>query len=448
MESGSGSGSSSGGGENDGEQQHHLTWSDRQGRILTANGRAAKYWSAVPFEEADLPHYWLERNETRQSFDSWKAGDLARISLTDRVDSGAIIVGAWCRTVFFGEWDFSSHKDEHVYNLQSRTLFVDLRIPRSRLEAVVFGSSDRYSSIQSVQDLRRGQELRWYARQHVFAGYSRLTATAEEKEKVAGVSIGAGMISSCVRHHCLDWNYVGVRRPVPNQWWIQVHPDNRDVWREWAYPTNDIRHHYYGEEWKRLVPSSRSNVGKIELEVGVVAFRKRIAADEDEDGVLVIVGDHFNYCVGRPLVRRGTGGAAAARNDDDDAVPYGASSLVELVDRAVAGGDLDTARAWLDRIQGGHGRVSAGWTIDCAIEFWKEGTRFWSSSLSEEEPVRLVGDSVDACVIVHGRDEWTVFECNIPSIQSLKSFLRLPRTAETEIASVQHRGEAKRLRAL
>jgi hypothetical protein len=433
-------------------QQDHLDWSDRQGRILTANGRAIAYWSAVPFEEADLPHYWLERGGTRQAFDEWnEARDRApRIGGTGGEDHDAIIVGAWSRTVFFGEWDFSTRRDEHAYNLQSRTLFVDLRVPKSRRD--VFGSAygDRGSSscIQSVRDMRRGEELRWHARQHVFAGFSRLTRAGPASAGAAGAcrargggGPGAGMAASCARHHCLDWNYVGVRRPVPNQWWIQIRPGDPDVWREWAYPTNELGHHYYGEEWERLTPSAHWSGEK----EGVVAFRKRASADED--GVLVVVGDRFSYCAGRPLVRSGGGGGD--KSVTVDVPPYGAASLVELVDRAVEAGDLDVARAWLGRIRGGHGRVPGGWTIDCATEFWKEGTSLWPSSPEREEPVRLVGDSVDACAIVHGRDEWGVAECNLPTLEALESFLRLPKTAALEpAASLEHRGEKKRLRSL
>jgi hypothetical protein len=328
-----------------------------------------------------------------------------------------------------------------VYNLQARTLFVDLRIPLSRRDA--FGSS-RYAAIRSVGDMD-GEELRRYARQHVFAGYSRAgsvpAATPPDCDADASGSTSGGssvrcqrrgMAGWCVRHHCLDWNYVGVRRAVPNKWWIQLHPGNSDVWREWAYATNEIGHHYYGEEWDRL-PSASSPSSRLDDE-GIVAFRRRASGgsgeDNDaEDGVLVIVGDHFNYCAGRALVRnseadsRATVASAAA---DDEAA---CASLVDLVDRAVACGEIDVARAWLGRIRGGHGRISAAtsgsgcsWTIDTAVEFWREGTCFWSGV-----PAKLIGDSVDACRIEHGQDAWEVFECSLPSIEELESVLGLPR---------------------
>jgi hypothetical protein len=55
----------------------------------------------------------------------------------------------------------------------------------------------------------------------------------------------------CTRHHCIDWNYVGTPRPRPNKWWVEMHPD-KDIWKEWAYATDDHGQHYYMERWERL----------------------------------------------------------------------------------------------------------------------------------------------------------------------------------------------------
>jgi hypothetical protein len=386
----------------DEHQQHrsllnsHLEWSDRQRRILTADGRATELYCAsrgFAFAESELPHHHLARNETRKVFDAWKKKQWMSDSDCERMG----VVGAWFRTLFKGESDFTSRHDEQAYNIQTRTLFVDLRIPRSRRH--VFGR--RYGHISSLDDVQDGDELRWHARQHVFAGYTENTSDK-----------WPGMAGCCVRHHCLDWNYVGAQRPVPNKWWVerdaQRYPNQ---WKEWAFATNDVGHPYYGEVWERL-SSSTSSSDTVEdscTQQAVIALRKTtsLKGDVEEDGVLVIVGDHFSYCVGRPLANPVPGNENYAD----------CTSLVDLVDRAVEQGDFGTARAWLGRIGGGHGRISSGWIVDLATEFWREGTPFWAP-----DQISVAGGSLDACTVRHGPDEWDVFECNLSSTTELKSF--------------------------
>jgi hypothetical protein len=383
----------------------HLEWSDRQRRILTADGRATEMYCAsrgFAFAASELPHHHLARNKTREVFDAWRK----KQGMSDS-ESDTMVVGAWFRTLFMGESDFTSRHDEEAYNVQTQTLFVDLRIPRSRRH--VFGRRDR--QVSSLDDVQDGDELRWQARQHVFAGYTEHTSDKRP-----------GMAGCCVRHHCLDWNYVGAQRPVPNKWWVERNAQRYpNQWKEWAYATNDVGHPYYGEVWERLssnTPSSNS-VEDPSTQQAVIALRKRALSDRrgptgqgadskcEDDGVLVIVGDHFSYCVGRPL---------------DDPVPGNenyadCTSLVDLVDRAVDRGDFGTARAWLARIGGGHGRISSGWIVDLATEFWKEGTPFWAP-----DQIVVAGVSLDSCTVRHGPDEWDVFECNLSSATELKSF--------------------------
>jgi hypothetical protein len=434
----------------------HLEWSDRQRRILTADGRATELYCAsrgYPFEESELPHHHLGRGATRPVFGAWKKQKLGADADTGAdadADSETVIVGAWFRALFVGESDFTSRRDEDVCNVQTRTLFVDLRIPKSRRH--VFG--DRYRQILSLADLKDGDELRWHARQHVFAGHSVLV-TSDARP---------GMAGCCVRHHCLDWNYVGVKRPVPNKWWIERNAERYPhLWKEWSYATNDVGHPYYGEVWERLSSSSSfghgddvvrlsstpNNGSDSSTQQAVIALRKRGATgrggptsrqdgtddnDDDDDGVLVIVGDHFNFCVGRPL----------AGLQNERGVDYACcTSLVDLVDRAVAQGDFGTARAWLGRIGGGHGRISRGWKIDLATEFWREGTPFWNP----DQKLVVAGDSMDDCTVRHGRDEWDVFECNMPSAAELKSFL-IPASGSIEASDRTQSAATKRQRLL
>ena len=110
------------------------------------------------------------------------------------------IVGAWSRDYFVGGWDFSSDKDETVYNVQTNSLFLDLRIPKSRNQIL----NPAKTCLEDYTNL----ELRVYARQHVFSGFSVVETHRHGR-------------SVCTRHHVLDWNFIGVPRSRPNKWWIE-----------------------------------------------------------------------------------------------------------------------------------------------------------------------------------------------------------------------------------
>jgi hypothetical protein len=228
--------------------EQHLGWSHKQGRILTANGLADGFYTAdqgFPFIEEDLPHYHLQHGDTRPVFRDWS-------SLPFEPNP---IIGAWNRLLFTGGFEHSSSETERVFNVQTNTLFVDLRIPTSR--SLVLPSD--CTSLASLSD----DELRLFARQHVFGGYSRL-AREQENRLV------------CTRHHCMDWNYVGVSRSRPNKWWVEMNSCG-NVWKEWAYAEDHFRQHYYMERWERYDQGNNS----LRL-----AFRKR----EGSDGIVVVVG--------------------------------------------------------------------------------------------------------------------------------------------------------------
>merc|ERR1719487_31010 len=75
------------------------------------------------FREEDLPHYHLLRGET------WSAIDKI-LAVGPRLPLGSIINGAWCRPLFMGGYMESTEADTEVRNIQTNTLFVDLRFPR------------------------------------------------------------------------------------------------------------------------------------------------------------------------------------------------------------------------------------------------------------------------------------------------------------------------------
>jgi len=346
----------------DSTEQSHLDWTSKQGRILTAYGRANEFYceeKGFAFVEEDLPHYRLMHGDT--TFDD-------NVTLSTPPSP---ISGAWSRTYFVGGWEHSCSKEETVYNVQTNSLFIDLRIPTSRKLLLP-------STATCLNDYTNDQ-LRLFARQHVFGGLSVVTT---EKERPV-----------CVRHHCLDWNFVGTARPRPNKWWIEAMPNSSDVWKEWAYATDDYGQHYYCEQWERLVGGD-SDVS--------LALRKERQQESDEDGILVVVGNHFNYIRGRAL--------ATIKPEYEDAV-----SLVALVDAALEVGDRDTAKEWLGRIDAGHGRITDKWTIDCAIQPWKEGTML----LGESEVV-VEGSDMSDCRVIWNGERWNVFDSTIQNVEQVK----------------------------
>jgi hypothetical protein len=147
---------------------------------------------------------------------------------------------------------------------------------------------------------------------------------------------------------------------------------------------------YYFERWQRL-PHGNADERR-------VALRK--SSTEKRDGVFVLIGDHFNYVLNRELT-----------GDEKD---YGDKGLIGVVDAAVEANDLDTARSWLS-IEAGHGTISSGWRLDCAIPPWREGVNF----LSNRGSVQVQGDAS----ILWGSESWDVFDNSFETLEQLASFL-------------------------
>jgi hypothetical protein len=382
----------------------HLEWSDKQRRILTANGEADRFYReerGFAFSDTELPHYYLlqqhdllssssdgeqttTRSSTHEIFQRWKSQDSETKSFP--------IVGAWKRPLFYGGWEHSTDQDEFVFNLQTRTLFIDLRIPCTRDYLL----SELSAELRSLEDLN-GEQLSYFARQHIFAGYSRLAAVSQRKDgtgaRDTSKSINnVALFDHCyTRHHCIDWNFVGVARSRPNKWWVEQSSD-ANMWKEWAYATDDSGQHYYCERWERLQ----------EAKSPVLALRK----SSGRDGVLIVVGDHFSYCLDREITQQRH--KAYAKHN---------GSLVSLVDEVLKLGDLEAARAWLG-IQGGHGQVSRGWQLDHCIEFWKEGSPLWSKA-----DILVQGEFVEDCRLIWNQEAWIVFECSLVSVDDLRELL-------------------------
>jgi hypothetical protein len=168
--------------------------------------------------------------------------------------------------------------------------------------------------------------------------------------------------------------------------------EDNNKWKEYSYSTDNFGQHYYFEHWERL------NTGKTPR----LALRK--ASHHDRDGILVVVGDHFNYVLGRDF------------QGNEKSYPQ-TSTLVDLVDAAVDAGDIATARSMLS-IEAGHGRISKGWILDCAIPPWNEGKPVW-----DQAEVRVEGDSIDSCTVIWKGEHWDVFDSSFDSVQDLELFM-------------------------
>ena len=131
----------------------------------------------------------------------------------------------------------------------------------------------------------------------------------------------------------------------------------------------------------------------------------------DMGGVIVVVGNHFNFCFDRPM--RGITNTPSS------------SSLVDLVDQLVEQGNQDQARQWLS-LEGGHGTVSSGWIVDAAVQFWKEGKPLWSKTSAQwnrasddqstNDPTMWWKD----CSLHWEGQKWQIFECNLTSFAQLQ----------------------------
>jgi hypothetical protein len=343
-----------------------LGWSARQGRILSGGGRAEGLYTeerGFPFSLRQLPHHHLLHGTTHHKFRDWlKTGRTC--------DS---LVGVWSRPLFTGGWEHSTDADERVFNVQTRALFVDLRVPTSR------PSFDGAASVDALG----ADSLRLLARQHVFCGYTLPDTPVPHLPMV------------CTRHHAIDWNFVGTKRALPNKWRVELGPaaagagsDAAAQWKEWAFALDDDQQSYYMERWARVDGDG--------LGAGPTLALRSCGG---RDAFILLVGDHFAFARARV-------GCAL--------VPPKAASLVELVDTAVACGDLAEARAWLG-LAGGHGRVADGWTIDLSTHPWLEGTQLLrpgsvTGAFIGGQTVGQVCANPRMTALAHGVDDFVIID--------------------------------------
>ena len=368
-----------------------LAWSDTQGNILTGGGQLQRR-SALDrdFEEADLPHYLLKTRKTRQTFVQW----------IEQNHRDFAIVGSWSRPIFAGGWKESTDLDTEAFNLQTPSLFIDMRIP---IAPEVRRALRTRGSLSNCTDL----ELRLLARQHTFSGYSLPEVDATKPLHF-------------IRHHIIDWNYhPSFPRPRPNKWWIQTDKaTDASSFKEFSFVRDENNIPVYFERWDRR-PGDGGGKKYLALRkrTGCPAEAKRLGLPQVQDAMLIVVGNHFALAVDRPqpaptfLGAPGPGGPA-------------------LVDHALLVGDRAAAEQYLN-LEGSFGQLLSGdsdsvempdWKIVRSTHPWREGARLFESSLGVSgdvgysDTVRLSwkgrGTQRELSSVLWRGFEWDALECN------------------------------------
>ena len=222
------------------------------------------------------------------------------------------------------------------------------------------------------------------------------------------------------RHHCMDWNYVGIPRSRPNKWWVELPGPVQSCddtkapaiqqWKEWAYATDPYKQHYYCEHWER-----RDTSFPTPSDAPTLSLRKKLG----RDGILIVMGDHVMYCLDR------------CSSNPQHTVSSTCTSLAAIVDEAVQkNNDCATARTWLS-MQGGHGRWissyekeskpdgSGSWILDHCIDFWRQGQPLFE----RDDAISVTGTSIEQCTVRWRNESWMVFECNLSSLEEVRNLL-------------------------
>lgn len=96
------------------------------------------------------------------------------------------------------------------------------------------------------------------------------------------------------------------------------------------------------------------------------------------------------------------------------------------MDAAVRAGDRDTAVSYLT-LDGGHGTISSGWRLDCAVRPWQRGVDVRARLGGRGARARVLGDGDGADFFAWeveiGATSWEVYECSVGSAAALERLL-------------------------
>ena len=373
----------------DSSRETLLGWSAKQGSILTGGGSLLEHSQpGRDFVESDLPHYYLQQRTTRQQFATWLADDRRSHA----------VVGCWSRPLFAGGWHEDSDRETDAYNLQTPSLFVDLRFPVLRpTEALLEGGCACTADCSPEQ-------LRLLARQHCFAGYTLPEPPlSTPAAAAAAVSSSSSKSPLFTRHHIIDWNFhPSFPRSRPNRWFVQRSPDGQ-CFKEHSSARDADGVPVYFERWaRRQGDGGGEKYLALRRDNECPAAAAKAGRTPGRDGVLVLVGSHFAAAIDRPSMPAFAGcpGPAAA----------------PLVDQALSLALHAEVSTYLD-LEGSYGRAGEGLRVLRCTHPWREGRTLFAAP-----PALELGPDARPVAVCWGADRWTVLE-NSYSVAELRAAL-------------------------
>jgi len=370
-----------------------LNWSSTQGLILTGGGELEKHSElGVDYVESDLPHFHKRERSSKKQFLAWLHENRRSFD----------IVGCWSRPMFAGGWRESSSVDTEAFNLQTPSIFIDLRIPKER---PVLRLRNR-GSLSFCSDA----DLRLLARQHCFAGYSLPVPDPD------------GGPLHFIRHHVIDWNYhAAFPRNRPNRWFI-THDANQQksgvasTFKEFSFVRDDNGLPVYYERWAR---HAGDGGGKKYLaarrQSGCPVEARRLGRALKPDALFAVVGNHFAVALDRPepVLLPGEPGGGGPAHVDFALGQGGRSEALNYLSLEGMYGQL-----WAEQPAGGEGGTPGSqaptWPIVKSMQPWKEGRPLFD----EREQVQLVfGSGGMLQKFVWQGEEWDVLECSFSAAE-------------------------------
>eukprot|EP01031_Cornospumella_fuschlensis_P032127 gene32127-38861_t len=336
-------------------------WHIKQGAILTGEGALLKesevFSDYLPY---DLAHYHLINGTSHTTFRAWIKANRRSFS----------IVGCWSRPLFAGGFLESTSEDTEAFNLQTPSVFIDMRIPTKRPTPLL-------ARLKGLEDCDKYQ-LRILARQHCFAGYTLPELSRAHRGQPHGELF--------TRHHVVDWNFhPRFPRPRPNRWWVLCNGEGEarcSSFKEFGWVRDRWQLPLYMERWERrravegaCASSGRylacrrrqqSSVGSSSSSSGSSASSGSNASSGGSRGAreawLLVVDGYFCFVRDRDY----------ALLDDADIASRGGGAF--LVDALLRAGRLAAARAYLD-LEGSFGALrGADFGIQHSTHPWLEGT--------------------------------------------------------------------------
>eukprot|EP01041_Mallomonas_annulata_P012856 gene12856-27108_t len=407
-------------------------WSAIQSHILTGGGLLNS--ALIPNEDFrdpdDLPHFHLREGKSHETYLAWINEDRR----------SNLLSGCWSRAIFIGGWKESSEHDTEAFNIQTPSIFIDIRIPLNR-------PTEQLKFRRSLSECRL-DELQILSRQHCFGGYTL--------PEVMSIDLNTGPIFT--RHHIIDWNYHPYfPRPRPNRWWVDINED-KSSFKEYSIARDKFNVPIYYERWLRR-PNDSQGMKYLAL--------KRITSNNNNttnttkqsyrEALLVIVGNHFCYASDRITPFPDFPGAAGPAGP-----PLVDHSIYMITAMSQNRSFDEETHRWRQKIisyldlEGSYGHVynisedsndiinhtniskdqNLSWIIEKSTHPWREGQCLWSA---EDPPIIMWHNEFDNAATDDNNNrshshslpmkgiqwkgaEWICLECSFNSDEIMQLF--------------------------